>query len=367
MVVFLAHAGLHEVIPGGFGVTVFFFLSGYLITTLLRLEQQESGRISLRDFYLRRVLRILPPFYAVLLLAILLCLVGVIPGHLQGAALVSQFLHFWNYRSIYAGAGGAPNGTSVYWSLAVEEHFYLVFPWLFIGLQRWLPQRWRLQGRMLLGICALTLAWRLVLVLALHAPTDRTYLASDTRLDSILFGCALAVGANPMLDPLRGSPALWRWVLLPLGVAVLIFTFLYRADWFRETVRYTLQGIGLTPIFVVAMRAPGFGPFRLLNWKPVRHLGVLSYSLYLVHFVVIYLFISNPVLGDAVPGGDRWPMILLRGVIDLGISLVLAQAVNRFIEKPCARLRRRLAHAAWLSKAPAAPQPVAQSSAPSSN
>src|SRR6478735_7378950 len=78
MVVFLSHAGLADYgIPGGFGVTVFFFLSGYLITTLLRLEHMNSGAVSLRDFYLRRVLRILPPFYAVLLLAIGLTALGL--------------------------------------------------------------------------------------------------------------------------------------------------------------------------------------------------------------------------------------------------------------------------------------------------
>ena len=78
MLVFLAHAGF-PYIPGGFGVTVFFFLSGYLITTLLRREAEETGTLSFKLFYLRRVLRILPPFYAVLLLAFVLTRVGLLP------------------------------------------------------------------------------------------------------------------------------------------------------------------------------------------------------------------------------------------------------------------------------------------------
>src|SRR5438132_14220471 len=69
ILVFVAHAGLKERIPGNFGVTVFFFLSGYLITTLLRIEHERTGGISLKMFYLRRTLRIFPPFYLVLLLA----------------------------------------------------------------------------------------------------------------------------------------------------------------------------------------------------------------------------------------------------------------------------------------------------------
>ena len=347
MVVFLAHAGWFNIIPGGFGVTVFFFLSGYLITTLLRLEQQNTGRISLRDFYLRRVLRILPPFYTVLTLCALLTAVGVLHGELRTWPMVAQFAHFANYWAIRHGTDGTPAGTAVYWSLAVEEHFYLFFPCLFILLQRWVPARWRAQGRILLGLCALVLIWRLVLVKVLHAPMDRTYLGSDTRIDSILFGCALATGANPMMDPLRGPPALWRYLLLPLGVLVLAFTFLYR-DWgFRETWRYTLQGIALTPLFVMAMREPNWWPFRWLNLKVVRHVGVLSYSLYLIHHATIYFF------EDHLPGLNR----VVRAAISLAVALALSQAVNKFIEKPCARLRRRLAHAAWL-KPGAPPQPV---------
>jgi peptidoglycan/LPS O-acetylase OafA/YrhL len=346
MIVFLAHAGMLRM-PGGFGVTVFFFLSGYLITTLLRLEHQESGRVSLRDFYLRRVLRILPPFYAVLVLAMLVSLLGLHPHKLAAVPVIAQLAHFTNYWMIAHGTDGSPPGTSVYWSLAVEEHFYLVFPWLFILFQRRLAGRWRLQGWLLLGLCALVMLWRCVLVFVFHAVPDRTYLASDTRIDSILFGCALAAGANPMLDPLRGPPALWRWVLFPLGMAVLALTFWYQAPWFRESIRYTLQGIALTPVFVVAMREPTWGPMRLLNLRPIRYMGLLSYSLYLLHQIVLHVL------------GYRFQTmgVLTRGLLALGISLVLAQLVHRFIEKPCARLRRRLAHAHWL-KGPGAGQTV---------
>src|SRR5262249_59072136 len=76
MVVFAGHAGLRGLIPGDFGVTVFFFLSGYLITTLLRMEHEQTGAISFRAFYLRRVLRIFPPFYLVLIVATLLTAVN---------------------------------------------------------------------------------------------------------------------------------------------------------------------------------------------------------------------------------------------------------------------------------------------------
>jgi peptidoglycan/LPS O-acetylase OafA/YrhL len=327
----VAHAGFGNTIPGGFGVTVFFFLSGYLITTLLRMEFERSGTVSLRDFYLRRALRIWPPFYTVLLLAFLLGALGVVPGKPQLGPALAQIFHFTNYWQILHGTAGLPEGTGVYWSLACEEHFYLVFPCLFILLQRLLPGRRAAQSNVLLAICGLVLAWRCLLVFGLHASADRTYLASDTRVDSILFGCALAIGGNPMLDEPRTSPAWMRRVLLPIGVLLLGVGFLYRAPWFRETLRYTLQGIALVPVFIVAIREPDFWPMRLLNWKPLRHVGVLSYSLYLSHHVVLY----------AIPESlGPWPHAL----IALAVSFAAAELIHRYIEKPCARLRHRLSH-----------------------
>src|SRR5271170_6379627 len=93
------HAGFAW-IPGGFGVTVFFFLSGYLIATLLRLEFKESGRIDLRAFYIRRAFRILPLFYLVLIAALLLRYAGQLSGSLDAPAIVSQFFQWSNYYLI---------------------------------------------------------------------------------------------------------------------------------------------------------------------------------------------------------------------------------------------------------------------------
>ena len=120
LMVFVAHAGLDAVVPGGFGVTVFFFLSGYLITTLLRVEYDQFGTVSLKNFYLRRILRIWPAFYLVLLLAVALTMLGLVEGSLRVAPLAAQALNVGNYWIIYHGVFGLPAGTGVYWSLAVE-------------------------------------------------------------------------------------------------------------------------------------------------------------------------------------------------------------------------------------------------------
>src|SRR3954447_19459314 len=103
LLVFAAHAGLNERVPGNFGVTVFFFLSGYLITTLLRIEQDKRGRISLKDFYLRRALRILPSMYVVLAAASLLTGFGLLEGYLDVSAVTAQVVHLSNYYIVVNG------------------------------------------------------------------------------------------------------------------------------------------------------------------------------------------------------------------------------------------------------------------------
>jgi peptidoglycan/LPS O-acetylase OafA/YrhL len=331
LVVFAAHAGLEKVVPGGFGVTVFFFLSGYLITTRLRIEHDARGTVSLRRFYLHRALRILPPFYLVLGLAALAARAGWIAGGAGARALSAQALHLANYWIVRHGYGGQPAGTGVYWSLAVEEHFYLAFPCLYLVLRRFVREG-RRQALALWALCAAVLAWRCVLVYALRSPVDRTYVASDTRVDGILFGCALALSGNPVLDgPSRVSEAGWKRVLLPLGLGALLVTFAVRDPAFRETFRYSLQGVALVPVFVVALRYPGWGPCRILNLRAVSFLGVLSYSLYLVHHVL---------LGALAPAPAA-----VRAPLALALSIGAAFTIHELVEEPCARLRRRLSGA----------------------
>jgi peptidoglycan/LPS O-acetylase OafA/YrhL len=329
--VFLAHAGIPPFrIPGGFGVTVFFFLSGYLITTLLRLEMEETGKVSFRHFYLRRVLRILPPFYITLALATALSLLGLTAGPLEFRAVLSQALHYFNFRAAFRDWNGVAQGTGVLWSLAVEEHFYFMFPALFVVLWR-LGIRERKMAFVFWAICAAVLAWRCLLVFVFHAPSDRTFVMTDTRLDSILFGCALAVWRNPALDQVDVPPSpLWPRLFLPLGVLGLVAGFLVRSDGFRETFRYSLQGVSLYPVFVTAIRFPKWGVFRILNLGVIRHLGVLSYSLYLGHHVILELVYRHLDAG-----------MLTRAAVSLAGVLVFSEVMYRFVEKPCARLRRR--------------------------
>jgi peptidoglycan/LPS O-acetylase OafA/YrhL len=326
----MSHALPNYHIPGQFGVTVFFFLSGYLITTLLRIEIEDAGRADLRAFYIRRALRILPPFYAVLAIAIALGL--VVPGAvILNRATLALALHYANYFVIHRSSwAGLPPGTNVYWSLAVEEHFYLGFPWLFLWLQR--ARTARRRAVCLWAACALVLAWRSWLVFVVHAPQTRTFIGTDTRIDSLLFGCALAVYGNPALDPLGPiSEKSWKTRLFPVALGVLAACFaLGDVIWFRETIRYTLQGLALVPVFVCAVRFPSWGALDWLSRPAVRLVGALSYSLYLVHDVLLSTF--------ARAGLPTVP----RALLGLAASLAVALLIRRFVERPAMRLRKQL-------------------------
>ncbi len=218
-IVFLSHAGLSGIVPGYFGLSLFFLLSGFLITTLLRMEFDRKNDVSLKQFYLRRVLRIFPPFYLVLGAAAILTYQGFLQGTVWPSALLAQVCHVTNYYIIRHGwwDGIAP-GTWVYWSLAIEEHFYLVFPVVYLVLRRTGVSR-RNQAIGLLAACAVVLAWRCILVFGLHAHKDRVYLGTDTRVDSILAGCVLAIFKNPVLDRDAIDDRRLGYLWLPLGCA----------------------------------------------------------------------------------------------------------------------------------------------------
>ena len=356
LIVFVAHSHITLRVPGGFGVTVFFFLSGFLITTLMRLERQSTGTVDIGHFYLRRVLRILPPFYAILALGVALTALDVLPGELKLSAMLAQVFHIANYWFIFNGSDGVPAGTVPYWSLAVEEHFYLGFPLLYVVLTQYLGRR--SQAAALWSLCAVICAWRCYLVISGGVAEERTYMGSDTRFDSILFGCALAVGLNPVIDPPLGQDWVWKWISTPAALLALAFTFWYQEPWFRETTRYSLQGLALTPLFVTAIRFPEWLPCRVLNARPVAFFGVLSYSLYLAHqmaLVVVETWFAS-LTGYAA------------AAVALAISLSVALLIYYGIEKPSARLRKRLAHGSRVKRSSdvAAPQIVDEALACSS-
>lgn len=342
ILVVLSHSGYGAVLPGGLGVTIFFFLSGYLITTLLIAEHERTGTISISQFYVRRILRLFPPLIVTLFIAYALVMAGLLAGGITAGGLLSQILYFANYHAIFLDDGRAiPAGTQVFWSLAVEEHYYIVFPFVMLALLNA-----RLSGKdvgMLLGAaCAVILTWRAYLVLVAGVDEMRTYYGSDTRIDSIIYGCLLAILANPArLSATSQGMGPRQWAIVAGAIAVLLATLLVRHWAFRETIRYSIQGLALMPLFYFAIRYPNQVPFRFLNLPWVAKLGVYSYAIYLIHHVAIKAMTENfPWLSQHA---------ILLSLCALAVSVGYAALLDRTIDAYFRKLRSRQRAAAPVS------------------
>jgi peptidoglycan/LPS O-acetylase OafA/YrhL len=245
--------------------------------------------------------------------------------------VLAQAAHMTNYALIYHGEGGMPLGMKILWSLAIEEHFYLAFPLAFQWMNRAVASR-RRQAMLLLILCLIVLLWRCALLFVLHAPAIRISHASDTRVDSILFGSALALGFNPMLDKITIAPARLA-AMCVAAVAVILGTIIPRSDVFRETIRYTIQGLALAPLFVGAIVLHNRWPMSLLSLQWLKAVGLISYMLYLVHLCVI----------EALPHVGVHNKFVLTATAFI-VSIAIATITYFVIEKPASRLRRKLSH-----------------------
>ena len=323
--VFFAHAGLEKWVPGGFGVTLFFFLSGYLITTLMRIEFEKKGRVSIPNFYMRRFLRIFPPLYITVTISVLLGLFAILPTSMTAIGIASHYFFFTNYEALLWPDTGAP-GMGPLWSLAVEEHFYLIFPLAFSLLLVRYPAKKR--AIILFVFCGIVLVHR-ILIITIAGNYGWTYGATDARLDSIVYGCILALWGNPILDPeVRDRPHVMRWFWV--GIAALILCLVIRWDPFRETVRYSIQGLALMPIFTAVILFPTIPLFRWLNGWVAKWLAAFSYTIYLFHYVAFSL-VETYVVDDPIPRA------LLAGMFVIAYAWV----IYLLVEKPAAKMRKR--------------------------
>jgi len=329
LLVFLSHNGLGGLVPGGLGVTIFFVLSGFLITTLMRVEHGRTGRLSYRGFYLRRVLRLLPPLFIVAAVTGVLGAVGVIDGAFSIAGLLATLFYFGNYFVIANDFHGMPAGLGVVWSLAIEEHYYLLFPPVAALLLA--GRRTRLTAALLATLCVAVYAWRCWL-LGHGASVAYLTMATDTRVDAILVGCILAVVKNPWLDPVASQSRGRDASVLVICLATLAATLLYRDEAFRLTARYTLQSLAIAPLLYLAVARADQAPFRWLSAAPLVYLGTVSYTIYLVHQVIL--------LGVGKHFPQQSPVVL--GLAAAALSLLVAEPMRRWVEEPCAALRRRL-------------------------
>jgi peptidoglycan/LPS O-acetylase OafA/YrhL len=332
LLVFFAHGGFEGLVPGGLGVTTFFVLSGFLITTLMRREHAVNGRIRYGSFYLRRLLRLMPPLLVVVAIAAVLAASDVIGGDFTVGGLLAALFYFGNYFVIAHDFNGLPAGIGVVWSLAIEEHFYLVFPPLAALLLR--TGRTRTSFAVLASLCAAIAAWRCWLVWR-GWPEAHLTMATDTRADAILIGCLMALCWNPWLDRVPARSATADLGIAATCIAVLVATLLYRNEVFRLTARYTVQSIAIAPLIYLAVARASYRPFRWLNARPLVYLGTISYTVYLSHHVILEGMVRHwPTLSR--------PWLMIGGAV---LTLIVAEAMRRWVEQPFAKLRLRL-HAA---------------------
>jgi peptidoglycan/LPS O-acetylase OafA/YrhL len=336
LIVLIAHLGFDKIVPGGLGVTIFFFVSGFLITRILVGEQNKNdGRIDLGPFYIRRFLRLMPAL-AVFIVGSWLLITPFggkpLPVHVAAASL-----YFVNYYDILDAWFNWPERIVPWghlWSLAVEEHFYLIFPAALALFGKTHSARMKL----VLGAIVASALWRVIVIYVLGWPSEYTYQTTDCRLESIAWGCLLAI----MLDgaPRENARLSWLvgWHWIALGMGAILATLVLRDEGFRATWRYSVQGAAL---FVLVLNLYALRSVRFtIDWleiKPLRWIGRLSYSLYLWHWPVIW--IAEHATGVDHDAGERLSLPIM--VVAAFFSFGLAMASYYGVERPLFALRKK--------------------------
>jgi peptidoglycan/LPS O-acetylase OafA/YrhL len=318
---------------GGFlGVSTFFTLSGFLITTLLLAEDRQNGRVDLGAFYIRRVRRLLP--------AALLCLAGIVVfGATVATAsqvvalrgdVLAALAYVANWRQVFSGSSyadlfTAPSPVQHFWSLAIEEQFYLVMPLLVLGVLKVAGGSWRVLRNVLVGLVVASIGLS-VLLYAVGSSLDRIYFGTDTRAAELLIGAVLAVAVS-----LRGSitfdGVVGRRVQVVGTIALLVTLVLWATTSLADTWLYAggFGFYGLVTAAVVLAAVQPTGIVRtVLAWRPLVLVGLISYGAYLYHWP-IYLW-----LDEARTGLDGVGLLAVRLAVTAGAAI----ASYALVEKP---------------------------------
>lgn len=255
---------------GQSGVDVFFVISGFLITYILLQEDKANGAISLRRFYLRRFFRIFPPFYVYLATVVVLSVWGFVPQDRRN--LISAATYTWNYMS------HAPSWLLAHtWSLSLEEQFYLAWPPLLVLLGK------RKSRYLALACIVFSPALRLATYVLAPSLRGMVPVMLHTRLDTIMFGCAIALfwdepRFHAAINKLLRADIVCGSIVYILIAPILSERFQSRYDWL---IGYPLRGLLISIVMLYVVCKPASRMGYALNLAPVRHLGVISYSLYL--------------------------------------------------------------------------------------
>lgn len=271
-------------IPGGMGVYVFFVVSGFLISRLMFAEQQNHDRIDLRAFYVRRFLRLYPVIFVYTAVVIVTYLsVGLEIDWRQPASAIFYFANYFYAIMERSNADIIDMPFKIFWSLSIEEHFYLLFPALFLFLKGNPRSILWACGWIILGTLALRVGSYLIDPEVIS--TRDMYFMSHFRFDSIAFGVAISA----MLGMRRGRVLVSRvaspWALA-IGVSLLLASLVYRDPVFRETLRYSVIGMGITLCLISVLFSSSLHWLQVpLNSGVANYIGRLSYSLYVWHLL----------------------------------------------------------------------------------
>lgn len=324
--VLLFHQGFSWMTGGYVGVSVFFTLSGYLITSLLLIEHRSTGRVSYAAFYVRRVKRLLPASLACLLAVTVLSARGTFSraAGLRGD-VVAATLQVANWRSLTRGTSYAQlvqRGLSPvdhFWSLSVEEQFYWLWPLVFAGLAFLARKR---ISHVTVMVSAAVAAMAIAPMIAWNWGGDAAYWATPARLGEIVVGAALAA----VLHGRVARPTWWRW----LGAASLVVV-VATAAVLPSGSGFAYQG-GLS---LFALASAGLiagvqvaGPVRtLLAVRPLVALGRISYGVYLYHWPVYVVLDAERV------DQTGWVLFLVR----ITLTLAVATCSYLLVERPLRR------------------------------
>jgi peptidoglycan/LPS O-acetylase OafA/YrhL len=334
MVVVVFHAGV-TILPGDGAVTVFFVISGFVITFLLLRERARTGDFDLRGFYRRRTFKLAPPFVVVILIP---TVIYGFTDRLDVRMALSQVFFSYNWALILfpQASGSVLPGSEIVWSLAVEEQFYLVFAAVWLLLVR--RRRWQLM--LGAGAAAVYLASTVDRIARGATGGNVVYAlrATDTRIDAIALGVlagiafhAFSTGAGAGRLRALGSD----WFLL-LAIAMFFGCVAFRNNWTETAFRPIFQALAGALIVLYGLM-PGEGALRrlfngLAAWRPVQLIGLASYSVYLVHYPLDFLL--HPLL--------RGSPALVETIVDVVAGTAIGALVWRFVERPALALRGRL-------------------------
>jgi peptidoglycan/LPS O-acetylase OafA/YrhL len=333
LLVVLYHGGLRVLSGGYVGVDVFFVISGFVITGVLLRERASSGQTSFLSFYGRRSRRIIPAATLVILATVVgtYLVLGAIYGDptaidARWTAIFLANFHFAAVGTNYLNQQQPPSPLLNFWSLAVEEQFYLVYPALFMVIAA-LRTKLSLQVRLILGLTAVIAISFTLSVIQTSSNPIVAYFSPFTRAWELALGALVAVGTKWLLCIPNVVCSIMTWVGLgAIGVSAVAFN--ANTVYPGSLVAVPVLGAGL--VIAGGVVAPRWGAESILGLSPFRWMGRLSYSLYLWHW---------PILIIAVESAGKSNLPFRQNAVWLLLALVASMATYTLIENPIRHAR----------------------------